>query len=229
MRPIEEVVFPYKKLDPFVPLHQQLLDSFLKQYWDFYRQLLQYRQDPSNQEYIRLDHLFDEIFSTVTGYDVLDRRRIEKTRTKKPSMLIVLDHPEIPLHNNPAEFGARKRVRKRAVSFGTRTSPIVSPTPLKCPVWLNSSAKKLNSSIWTPHGAFHKIPLKKIPSHVNLSLWLQSGSTLHRVPHHRLSSPLFIELLPLLPIHSFVNIFITNPQLPLEYLTRGTYRKFIPL
>jgi len=110
----------YKKLDPFVPLHQQLLDSFLDQYWDFYRQLLQYRQNPSNQEHIRLDRLFDEIFSTVTGYDALDQR-IEKTKAKKPSMLIVLDHPEIPLHNNPAELGARKRVRKRVVSFGTRS------------------------------------------------------------------------------------------------------------
>jgi hypothetical protein len=67
-----------------------------------------------------LDQLFDEIFSTVTGYDALDRR-IEKTRAKKPSMLIVLDHPEIPLHNNSAELGARKRVRKRVVSSGTRT------------------------------------------------------------------------------------------------------------
>ena len=37
-------------------------------------------------------------------------------------MLIVLDHPEIPLHNNPAELGARKRVRKRVVSFGTRSN-----------------------------------------------------------------------------------------------------------
>jgi hypothetical protein len=110
----------YKKLDPFVPLHQKLLDSFLKQYWDFYRQLLQYREHPSEPEHIRLDHLFDEIFSTVTGYDALDQR-IEKTRAKKTSMLIVLDHPEIPLHNNPAELGARKRVRKRVVSFGTRT------------------------------------------------------------------------------------------------------------
>ena len=110
----------YKKLDPFVPLHHQMLDSFLKQYWDFYRQLLQYRQHPSDPEHIRLDQLFDEIFSTVTGYDALDRR-IEKTRAKKPSMLIVLDHPEIPLHNNSAELGARKRVRKRVVSFGTRT------------------------------------------------------------------------------------------------------------
>jgi hypothetical protein len=40
---------------------------------------------------------------------------------KKPSMLIVLEHPAIPLHNNPAELGARKRVWKRLVSFGTRT------------------------------------------------------------------------------------------------------------
>ena len=110
----------YKKLDPFVPLHQQLLDSFLKQYWDFYRQLLRYQQNPSNPEHIRLEQLFDKIFSTVTGYDALDRH-IEKTRAKKSSMLIVLDHPEIPLHNNPAELGARKRVRKRVVSFGTRT------------------------------------------------------------------------------------------------------------
>jgi len=110
----------YKKFDPFLSQHRQLLDTFLDQYWDFYRQLLQYRQNPSNPEHMRLDHLFDAIFSTVTGYDALDQR-IAKTKAKKPSMLIVLDHPEIPLHNNPAELGARKRVRKRVVSFGTRT------------------------------------------------------------------------------------------------------------
>jgi len=110
----------YKKLDPFLSQHQQLLDRFLDQYWDFYRQLLQYREYPSDKDHVRLDSLFDEIFSTVTGYDTLDQR-IAKTRAKKPSMLIVLDHPEIPLHNNPAELGARKRVRKRVVSFGTRT------------------------------------------------------------------------------------------------------------
>jgi len=30
---------------------------------------------------------------------------------------MVLIHPEIPLHNNPAELGARQRVRKRDVSL----------------------------------------------------------------------------------------------------------------
>jgi len=110
----------YKKLDPCIPYHRRLLDSFLDQYWDFYKQLLIYQQHPTMDEHTRLGNEFDKLFSTVTGYYALDQR-IAKTMNKKPSLLMVLDHPEIPLHNNPAEFGARKRVRKRVVSFGTRT------------------------------------------------------------------------------------------------------------
>jgi hypothetical protein len=44
------------------------------------------------------------------------------TKAKKVSLLLVLSRPEIPLHNNPAELGARQRVRKRAISFGPRTA-----------------------------------------------------------------------------------------------------------
>ncbi len=47
--------------------------------------------------------------------------RIRKTWAKKASLLLVLAHPELPLHNNAAELGARQRVRKRAISFGPRT------------------------------------------------------------------------------------------------------------
>jgi len=110
----------YKKLDPFISHHHKLLDQFLDKYWDFYGQLLLYREGPSDKEHQRLDNRFDELFSTTTGYDALDQR-IAKTNAKKPSMLLVLDHPELPLHNNEAELSARKRVRKRLVSFGTRT------------------------------------------------------------------------------------------------------------
>ncbi len=109
----------YKKLDPFISHHRKLLDAFLKTYWDYYRQLLEYRQAPSDSERIRLDSLFDEIFSSTTGYDALDQR-IAKTKAKKQFLLLVLDHPELPLHNNDAELSARGRVRKRVVSFGTR-------------------------------------------------------------------------------------------------------------
>jgi hypothetical protein len=48
-------------------------------------------------------------------------QRIAKTQAKKDRLLLVLKHPELPLHNNPAELGARQRVRKRDVSFGPRT------------------------------------------------------------------------------------------------------------
>jgi hypothetical protein len=110
----------YKKLEPCLPEHQKLLDAFLDEYWEFYNQLLTYQEHPAADERARLEGEFDRVFSTETGYYALDQR-IGKTMEKKSSMLMVLDHPEIPLHNNPAELGARKRVRKRVVSFGTRT------------------------------------------------------------------------------------------------------------
>jgi hypothetical protein len=110
----------YKKLTPVIPHHQELLADFRKQFWDFYDQLLTYRQQPDPEEGVRLETKFDRLFSICTGYDALDAR-ITKTRAKKASLLMVLKHPEIPLHNNPAELEARQRVRKRDVSFGPRT------------------------------------------------------------------------------------------------------------
>jgi hypothetical protein len=110
----------YKKLTPVVPHHQELLDDFRRQFWDLYDQLLTYRQQPDPEACMRLETEFDRLFSTCTGYDALDAR-IAKTREKKASLLMVLKHPEILLHNNPAELEARQRVRKRDVSFGPRT------------------------------------------------------------------------------------------------------------
>jgi len=110
----------YKKLTPYVPYHRQLLETFLEQFWTYYDQLREYRQHPTAEERTRLAPVFDELFSTVTGYDALDER-IAKTQAKKSALLMVLDHPEIPLHNNPSELEARPRVRKRDTSFGPRT------------------------------------------------------------------------------------------------------------
>jgi hypothetical protein len=130
----------YKKLDPCISEHRKSLDSFLKKYWDFYRQLLQYKDNPTSKKHVRLDNKFDNLFSTQTRYYALDQR-IAKTKDKKKSMLIVLDHPEIPLHNNPAELGARTRVRKRVVSFGTRT--IYGTKAWDTFMTLSATAKKL--------------------------------------------------------------------------------------
>jgi hypothetical protein len=111
---------PFKKLIPVVALHRELLAGFLKRFWEYYDQLLAYRQKPSSKESLRLEIEFDRLFSTHTGYDKLDQT-IAKTRAKKASLLLALKYPELPLHNNGAELGVRQRVRKRDVSFGPRT------------------------------------------------------------------------------------------------------------
>ncbi len=110
----------YKKLLPSIPYHQGLLEAFVQRFWTYYDQLLAYREQPTPEEATRLTEEFATLFATVTGYQALDER-IAKTRAKQSCLLMVLAHPEIPLHNNPAELGARARVRKRDVSFGPRT------------------------------------------------------------------------------------------------------------
>ena len=85
-----------------------------------YHDLQAYRTQPTIAERTRLDAAFDALFARRTGYWHLDER-IAKTAAKKEALLCVLNHPDVPLHNNPAELGARHRVRKRDVSFGPRS------------------------------------------------------------------------------------------------------------
>jgi hypothetical protein len=135
----------YKKLMPVIALHRELLDDFLKQFWEYYHQLLGYCQNPTVEERLRLEIAFDDLFSNHTGYDALDQR-IAKTKAKKDSLLLVLQYPELPLHNNASELGVRQRVRKRDVSFGPRTEDGVKS-------WdtfgtLSETAKKLGISFY---------------------------------------------------------------------------------
>jgi hypothetical protein len=110
----------YKKLSPVIALHRVQLDDFLKRFWEYYDQLLAFRQDPSPEKSKRLETAFDSLFALKTGYGELDQR-IARSKTKKENLLLVLKYPELPLHNNAAELGVRQRVRKRDVSFGPRT------------------------------------------------------------------------------------------------------------
>jgi len=108
----------YKKLMPVVMSHRTLLDGFVTKYWDYYDKLLTYKASPTQSEADRLSKEFDELFSTQTGYDALDER-IKKTNAKKNQLLLVLNYPFLPLHNNDSEGGARGQARRRDVSFHT--------------------------------------------------------------------------------------------------------------
>jgi regulator of replication initiation timing len=110
----------YKKLTPHVAYHQQILADFQQQFWDYYHRLQAYRADPDPDFAQTLRDDFDTLFSQTTDYEQLNAR-LAKTLAHKERLLLVLDQPEVPLHNNPAELGARQRVRKRDVSFGPRS------------------------------------------------------------------------------------------------------------
>jgi hypothetical protein len=110
----------YKKLSPVVPLHAQRLRAFLERYWDFYAKLLAFKAQPCSELAAALAAEFDQLFATQTGYHDLDER-IAKTRAKKEMLLLVLRHPELPLHNNACELEARVAVRRRDVSLHTMT------------------------------------------------------------------------------------------------------------
>lgn len=110
----------YAKLAPVVEQHQTVLKEFRRDYWALYRDLLAYRDCPNQVERARLEAAFDHLMARRTGYDDLDAR-IAKTAYNRDLLLSVLDMPDLPLHNNDMELAARRRVRKRDVSFGPQS------------------------------------------------------------------------------------------------------------
>ncbi len=110
----------YKKMNPFLSHHKSILNVFLTELWTFYELLAQYKEAPNKTKSMYIHERFDSIFSTVTGYGTLDER-IAKTKKKKDELLLVLDYPNVPLHNNLAEIAVREGVIKRKISYGTRS------------------------------------------------------------------------------------------------------------
>lgn len=108
----------YKKLNPLFGINRNILDVFLDKFWAYYNALLVYKENPSKTMAQKLSIQFDDLFETITGYDALDKR-IAITRSKKNALLLVLDHPFLPLHNNASELGTRVQARIRDINFQT--------------------------------------------------------------------------------------------------------------
>jgi hypothetical protein len=88
----------YKKLDPVVACHRILLDMFLDDFWQYYRQLLAYKDAPSPEFATILIVNFSVLFDTVSGYEQLDEPK-RLTAAKSSELLRVLLHPESRIPN----------------------------------------------------------------------------------------------------------------------------------
>lgn len=135
----------YKKLSPLTEINRQKLNKFLDEFWDYYKDLKQYKENPNTEMKEKLEVDFDKLFSRKTGYTDLDER-INKTFANKAKLLLVLDFPYIPLHNNESELGAKQQVRYRDVSLQTKNEQGTKAKDALLTVV--ETAKKLKVSIW---------------------------------------------------------------------------------
>lgn len=127
--------------------------------WEYYQRLKAYRESPTPQQRARLEKDFDRLFLKETGWPELNEA-LQKIHGKKSELLLVLDHPEIPLHNNPSENDIRQYVKKRKISAGTR-----SDAGRRCRdtfLSLKTTCRKLGVTFWRYlqdriHG-LHEIP-----------------------------------------------------------------------
>lgn len=108
----------FKKLNPLIPEFRDLLDKFITTFWDYYHVLLDYKLNPSEQYKKQLEKQFDKLFNTKTKYEDLNDR-IQKLYAKKEQLLVVLNNPSIPLHNNASELIVRIIKRYGDISFQT--------------------------------------------------------------------------------------------------------------
>jgi len=104
----------YKKLTPNHPDFIKAVADFRKIFWDFYEELKQYKKDPNEKRKKELSEKFDLIFAGDTCYFALNQL-MEKTRAKKDELLLVLEYPSIPLHNNTSELAMREKVIQRKI------------------------------------------------------------------------------------------------------------------
>ncbi len=107
------------KLLPFHDGHRSDLENVRKQIWEFYKELKAYKLKPREKRKRQLEQRFDDIFQQKTCFATLNcaLRRLHKN---KKELLLVLDYPEIPLHNNTSERDIREYVTRRKISGGTR-------------------------------------------------------------------------------------------------------------
>lgn len=110
------------RMSGFNEAQRKALEDKRGQIWDYYNDLKKYKINPTVDEKNRLKDLFDVIFKGDTAFATLNMA-LKRLHANKEELLLVLERPEIPLHNNLSENDIREYVKKRKISGSTRSSP----------------------------------------------------------------------------------------------------------
>jgi len=135
-----------RKLVGFNDEQRTALEDTRTQIWDFYEVLKAYREEPGEIKKAEIEECFDAIFTQETCYETLNLA-LKRLHKKKDELLLVLENPSIPLHNNLSESDIREYVKKRKISGSTR-----SAAGRRCRdtfASLKKTCRKLGISFWT--------------------------------------------------------------------------------
>jgi hypothetical protein len=133
------------RLIPLTDAERAAYEAARDAIWEYYQRLKAYRESPSPKQRARLGTDFDRLFLKETGWPALNEE-LRKIHGKKSELLLVLDHPEIPLHNNLSENDIRQYVKKRKISAGTRSD--VGRQCRDTFLSLKTTCRKLGVTFW---------------------------------------------------------------------------------
>jgi Transposase IS66 family len=111
---------PLARLVPHNEKHRLAIEQIRQGIWDLYAALKAYRQAPSPSACDALGKQFDELVAQRTDYPSIDGV-LKGMTADRAKLLLVLERPEVPLHNNLSEGHIRDYVKKRKISGSTRS------------------------------------------------------------------------------------------------------------
>lgn len=133
------------KLVGFNHEQREALGQVRSEIWTLYQDLKDYKAAPSAEQKAAIEAQFDAIFLQQTCFVSLNLA-LKRLHRNKAELLLVLQRPEIPIHNNTSERDIREYVKRRKISGGTR-----SDLGRQCRdtfVSLKKTCRKLGVSFW---------------------------------------------------------------------------------
>ena len=110
-----------------------------------YQQLKTYKHKPTDKKKEKAIKRFDLICNWQTEWIAL-KKGLDKLRIYKQELLVVLNYPNVPQHNNQSESDIREYVKKRKISGSTRSDDGRKARDTFAS--LKKTCRKMNISFW---------------------------------------------------------------------------------
>lgn len=148
----------YLKLCPRLKIHKEKLQMVITQLLEFYHLAKAYGKNSTSEGKKELRSMFDSITKQETGYEALDKQLV-LTKRKRDRLLLFLNYPFLPIHNNQCEQDVRDVVMIRNISRETKS--LAGDRSIERHMSIIQTAKKQGLNVFeTLHGLLaEELPL----------------------------------------------------------------------